>query len=76
MMWKKSVQNKVEMREKWIVKVSHPSNVTLHKIIEIQLFLSKTHSQMLGLLPTAVAFHAPCMNSPPSHIPQSCSMSK
>ncbi len=41
MMWKKSVQNKVEMREKWIVKVSYPSNVTLHKIIEIQLFVSK-----------------------------------
>jgi hypothetical protein len=46
----KSVQNKVEMREKWIVKVSHPSNVTLHKIIEIQLFLSKKHSQMLGIV--------------------------
>jgi hypothetical protein len=50
MMLEKSVQNKVEMREKWIVKVSHPSNVTLHKIIEIQLFLSKKHSQMFGIV--------------------------
>jgi hypothetical protein len=44
---------------------SWPSNVFLHKIIEIQLFFGpKKSTNVWDLFSALVAFWTPCMNSP------------
>jgi hypothetical protein len=55
-----------------MVSQSGPSNVALHKTIEIQLFLSRRDSQQFE----TSMFQAPCMSSSFSHILKFCRMNR
>jgi hypothetical protein len=66
-------KTKVKMNEKWMVKkVPSIWDATLHKIIEIQVFLGKNKEihNCLGTLLSSFKFRAPCINSltPLSHV--------
>lgn len=58
-MSKNVMQNKVEIREKLILKVDQPFNVILQKkFIKIQLCLSIRNSQLFRVIPSSlVTFH-------------------
>jgi hypothetical protein len=62
-----------------MVSQSEPSNVALHKTIEIQLFLSRRgDSQQFETIPHPLTsmFQAPCMSSSFSHIFMFCRMNR
>jgi hypothetical protein len=62
-----------------MVSQSGPSNVALHKTIEIQLFFSRRDSQQFETIPHPLTsmFQAPCMMSLSfSHILMFCRMNR
>jgi hypothetical protein len=61
-----------------MVSQSGPSNVALHKTIEIQLFLSRGDSQQFETIPHPLTnmFQGPCMSSSFSHILMFCRMNR
>jgi hypothetical protein len=48
---------------------SWSSNVTWHKIIEIQIVFNQKIHNCLGLFPTLITFQATCMSFPLPNVP-------
>jgi hypothetical protein len=58
---KNIVQNQVEMKKKWMVKIGHPMQLYT-KSYKIHLFLGKKKSLVFGTILNLVVFCTPYMN--------------